>query len=200
MAEELSYLEKLFGNPYLPIASLIFLAMMIILALVQINKYRAIKLLRDSPNPDKELEWDVKESTLLMTQITRVILVITSVIAFGYLVYVGVKGTPMQGHLMEWLNIIIRWAHVVAGVMWIGASFYFVFLENNLNRTKGIREELAGNLWAIHGGGFYFLEKYKVAPKEIPKELHWFKYEAYFFRTQPRICDLAISSKTRINS
>ena len=56
----------------------------------------------------------------------------------------------------------------------------FVFLENNLDRTVGIRDELAGNLWAIHGGGFYFLEKYKVAPKEIPKDLHWFKYEAYF--------------------
>jgi uncharacterized membrane protein len=65
------------------------------------------------------------------------------------------------------------------GIMWIGASFYFIFLENNLNRTEGVRDELAGNLWAIHGGGFYFLEKYKVAPKEIPRDLHWFKYEAY---------------------
>ncbi|NNE28761.1 MAG: urate hydroxylase PuuD, partial [Saprospiraceae bacterium] len=86
----------------------------------------------------------------------------------------------MQGYVMEWLNLLIRWAHVVAGIMWIGASFYFVFLENNLNRTKNIRNELAGNLWAVHGGGFYFLEKYKIAPKKIPKDLHWFKYEAYF--------------------
>ena len=59
-------------------------------------------------------------------------------------------------------------------------SFYFVFLENALNRTKDVRDELAGNLWAVHGGGFYYLEKYKVAPKTIPKHLHWFKYEAYF--------------------
>ena len=54
------------------------------------------------------------------------------------------------------------------------------FLETALNRTDNVREELAGNLWAVHGGGFYYLEKYKTAPKEIPKTLHWFKYEAYF--------------------
>ena len=58
--------------------------------------------------------------------------------------------------------------------------FLFCFLENSLNRTKNLRDELAGNLWAVHGGGFYYLEKYKAAPKKIPKELHWFKYEAYF--------------------
>ena len=70
--------------------------------------------------------------------------------------------------------------HFTFGIAWIGASFYFVFLENALNRTENVRDELAGNLWAVHGGGFYYLEKYKVAPKTIPKHLHWFKYEAYF--------------------
>jgi uncharacterized membrane protein len=70
--------------------------------------------------------------------------------------------------------------HITFGIAWIGASFYFVFLENALNRTEDVRDELAGNLWAVHGGGFYYLEKYKVAPKTIPKHLHWFKYEAYF--------------------
>ena len=69
---------------------------------------------------------------------------------------------------------------MVIGIAWIGASFYFVFLENSLNRVDNVRDELAGNLWAIHGGGFYYLEKYKNAPKTIPKKLHWFKYEAYF--------------------
>ena len=98
----------------------------------------------------------------------------------GYLTYVAVVGTPMYGYVMEWLNLAVRWTHVIAGIMWIGASFYFIFLENNLNRTHGLRDELAGNLWAIHGGGFYYLEKYKVAPKVIPTDLHWFKYEAYF--------------------
>lgn len=91
-----------------------------------------------------------------------------------------VQGTPWEGHLMEWLNIVVRLMHITFGIAWIGASFYFVFLENALNRTKDLREELAGNLWAVHGGGFYYLEKYKVAPKVIPRDLHWFKYEAYF--------------------
>lgn len=85
-----------------------------------------------------------------------------------------------QSHALNWLNLLVRWAHVIIGIAWIGASFYFVFLENSLNRTKDLRDELAGNLWAIHGGGFYYLEKYKNAPKVIPDQLHWFKYEAYF--------------------
>lgn len=94
--------------------------------------------------------------------------------------YYAVLGTPWERHLMEWLNIVVRVAHITFGIAWIGASFYFVFLENALNRTKDVREELAGNLWAVHGGGFYYLEKYKIAPQQIPKDLHWFKYEAYF--------------------
>ncbi len=101
-------------------------------------------------------------------------------IALLFMVYQMLKGSPYEGHLFEWLNIIVRWAHITFGIAWIGASFYFVFLENSLNRKKDLRDELAGNLWAVHGGGFYYLEKYKLAPKTIPKELHWFKYEAYF--------------------
>lgn len=99
------------------------------------------------------------------------------IIAFSYFV---VLGTPWERHLMEWLNIVVRLMHMTFGIAWIGASFYFVFLENALNRTKDVRDELAGNLWAVHGGGFYYLEKYKIAPQQIPKDLHWFKYEAYF--------------------
>jgi uncharacterized membrane protein len=94
--------------------------------------------------------------------------------------YYILKGSIWQGHMMEWLNIVVRLMHITFGIAWIGASFYFIFLENALNRTENVREELAGNLWAIHGGGFYYLEKYKVAPASIPKHLHWFKYEAYF--------------------
>jgi hypothetical protein len=104
------------------------------------------------------------------------LLTIIAIVATLYFVF---KGTVWEGHLIEWLNIIVRVLHITFGIAWIGASFYFVFLENALNR-KDVREELAGNLWAVHGGGFYYLEKYKVAPKEIPKSLHWFKYEAYF--------------------
>ena len=106
------------------------------------------------------------------------IIICTSAILF--LTWLYFKGSPLEAHFMEWLNIIVRLMHITFGIAWIGASFYFVWLENALNRTKNVREELAGNLWAVHGGGFYYLEKYKVAPKEIPKDLHWFKYEAYF--------------------
>lgn len=105
-----------------------------------------------------------------------IILILAGLVA----TYFGVAGTPWESHLHEWLNIVIRLMHITFGIAWIGASFYFVFLENALNRTEDVREELAGNLWAVHGGGFYYLEKYKVAPKAIPKRLHWFKYEAYF--------------------
>ena len=84
----------------------------------------------------------------------------------------------MDAHLTEWLNLAIRWVHMIVGIAWIGASFYFVWLENNLDR-RNPREGLAGDLWAIHGGGIYHLEKYKLAPPQMPEQLHWFKWEAY---------------------
>jgi uncharacterized membrane protein len=98
-------------------------------------------------------------------------------------IFFGVKWALHEGleaHLLDWMNLVIRWAHVVLGIAWIGASFYFIFLENSLNRKENLRDEIAGNLWAIHGGGFYYVEKYKNAPSAIPEKLHWFKYEAYF--------------------
>ncbi|MGG9971656.1 urate hydroxylase PuuD [Ferruginibacter sp. SUN002] len=128
----------------------------------------------------KEDKPEPYQNTLLNSQnlnYAALVLVIVLLVTYTYVV---VKGTPYESHLMEWLNIIIRLMHLTFGIAWIGASFYFVFLENALNRTEDVRDELAGNLWAVHGGGFYYLEKYKVAPKTIPKHLHWFKYEAYF--------------------
>jgi uncharacterized membrane protein len=87
----------------------------------------------------------------------------------------------MDPHIQEWLNLALRWFHVITGVAWIGASFYFNWLENQIDRHgKHLRDGIAGDLWAIHGGGFYFLEKYKGAPATIPDKLHWFKWEAYF--------------------
>ncbi|MCB0376181.1 MAG: urate hydroxylase PuuD, partial [Sinomicrobium sp.] len=106
------------------------------------------------------------------------LLVVAAVSGAGIL-YMFLKGTVWESHFFEWMNLAVRWMHITFGIAWIGTSFYFVFLENALNRT-GVRDELAGNLWAVHGGGFYYLEKYKLAPKAIPKDLHWFKYEAYF--------------------
>lgn len=85
----------------------------------------------------------------------------------------------MEAHLTEWLNLGVRWVHMITGIAWIGASFYFVWLENNLNRVNP-KDGLAGDLWAIHGGGIYHLEKYKLAPPKMPENLHWFKWEAYW--------------------
>ena len=84
----------------------------------------------------------------------------------------------MDPHVTEWLNLAIRWVHMIVGIAWIGASFYFVWLENNLDR-RNPKEGLSGDLWAIHGGGIYHLEKYKLAPPQMPETLHWFKWEAY---------------------
>ena len=81
----------------------------------------------------------------------------------------------------DWLSLFIRWFHVIAGVAWIGASFYFIWLDNNLRtppdwkKDKGIK----GDLWAVHGGGFYEVGKYTYGPETIPEPLHWFKWEAY---------------------
>ena len=78
----------------------------------------------------------------------------------------------------EWLNLAIRWLHLVTGIAWIGSSFYFVWLDNHL--TKPAQGEASGELWSVHGGGFYHNQKYQVAPAAMPEHLHWFKYEAYF--------------------
>jgi len=85
----------------------------------------------------------------------------------------------VESYLHDWLSLLLRWAHFITGVAWIGASFYFNWLENHLQRQhdEGL---LAGDLWAVHGGGFYYLQKYKLAPEELPSPLHWFKWEAYF--------------------
>jgi len=85
----------------------------------------------------------------------------------------------VEAYLQEWLSLLLRWAHFITGVAWIGASFYFNWLENHLERqTAG--GGIAGDLWAVHGGGFYYLQKYQVAPERLPVSLHWFKWEAYF--------------------
>ena len=84
----------------------------------------------------------------------------------------------MQIYLLVWLGLALKLLHIIAGIAWIGASFYFNWLENKLDRLNN-RDEIAGNLWAVHGGGFYHLEKYKKYPQTLPEPLHWFKWEAY---------------------
>lgn len=84
---------------------------------------------------------------------------------------------------LEWLNLLVRWLHIITGIAWIGASFYFVWLDNTIRPpapgSELANKGVAGELWAVHGGGFYNPQKYLVAPAELPKELHWFKWEAY---------------------
>jgi uncharacterized membrane protein len=87
-------------------------------------------------------------------------------------------GGRIEAYLLDWLNLLVRWAHVVVGIAWIGASFYFIWLDNHLEPSQD--PKLAGELWAIHGGGFYNARKYKAGPDQLPQTLHWFKWEAYW--------------------
>jgi uncharacterized membrane protein len=89
---------------------------------------------------------------------------------------------PMTPYVLDWLSLLGRWLHLVAGIAWIGSSFYFIWLDNHLLpptdpvlKGRGV----AGELWAVHGGGFYNSQKYRVAPPTLPQTLHWFYWEAY---------------------
>jgi uncharacterized membrane protein len=81
-------------------------------------------------------------------------------------------------YVSDWAAFLLRWLHVIAAIVWIGTSFYFVALDKHL-RPRRDDDRLAGDTWEIHGGGFYRVEKYRVAPDELPEPLHWFKWEAY---------------------
>ncbi len=89
----------------------------------------------------------------------------------------------MEAHIIEVLGMLVRWLHVVAGIAWVGSSFYFVWLDKSLDAPPPDSEEakkgVSGELWAVHGGGFYNPQKYAVAPARLPEKLHWFKWEAY---------------------
>jgi uncharacterized membrane protein len=89
----------------------------------------------------------------------------------------------MEAHLIDVLGMLLRWLHVIAGIAWVGSSFYFVWLDDSLDAPPADSEEakkgVSGELWAVHGGGFYNPQKYLVAPARLPEKLHWFKWEAY---------------------
>lgn len=88
----------------------------------------------------------------------------------------------MEAYIIDWLGLLGRWLHFVAGVAWVGASFYFVWLDNHLETPKfdGDRDKgVAGEVWSVHGGGFYHAQKYALTPPQLPETLHWFKWEAY---------------------
>jgi len=81
--------------------------------------------------------------------------------------------------LTEWLSAILRWLHVIAGIAWIGSSFYFIHLDLSLKPRSGLPPGVKGDEWQVHGGGFYHMMKYLVAPAQMPDSLTWFKWEAY---------------------
>jgi uncharacterized membrane protein len=88
----------------------------------------------------------------------------------------------MEAYLLDWANLLLRWVHVITAIAWIGSSFYFVFLDNNLEKPKSpdlLEKGVDGAIWAVHGGGFYNPQKYLVAPKKIHTKLHWFYWESY---------------------
>ena len=88
----------------------------------------------------------------------------------------------MDLYLLDWVNFLLRWAHVIVAIAWIGSSFYFVFLDSSLVEPTDaeLREKgVGGELWAVHGGGFYNPQKYLGAPRQLPQHLHWFYWESY---------------------
>jgi uncharacterized membrane protein len=120
----------------------------------------------------------------------------------------------MVSYLIDWLGLLTRWLHVVAGVAWIGASFYFIWLDNHLEPISGEEptdDRVTGELWAVHGGGFYRARKYRVAPSVLPPTLYWFYWEAYttwlsgfvllcvlyFWRAEAYLIDLRVCPLTK---
>ena len=88
----------------------------------------------------------------------------------------------LDAYVQDWLDLGLRWLHVIAGIAWIGSSFYFVFVDNHLRPPESREDDgkgVGGELWSVHGGGFYHVQRYRVAPRRLPETLHFFKWEAY---------------------
>ncbi len=89
----------------------------------------------------------------------------------------------MEAYIADWLNLLLRWLHFITGIAWIGSSFYFIWLDNHLEAPADKADTgkgVAGEVWSVHGGGFYHAQKYQGAPPTLPATLHWFKWEAYW--------------------
>jgi uncharacterized membrane protein len=88
----------------------------------------------------------------------------------------------VDAYIVDWLSLLVRWLHVITGIAWIGSSFYFIWLDDHLELPRepaDTNKGVGGELWSVHGGGFYHAQKYKLAPRRLPEHLHWFKWEAY---------------------
>ncbi len=113
--------------------------------------------------------------------------------------------------VMEWVGFAVRWVHVITGIAWIGSSFYFIALDLGLRPEAGAPKGVNGAAWQVHGGGFYHIQKYMVAPEQMPADLTWFKWESYatwlsgfallvlvyylgaaFFLIDPEVADLPV--------
>ncbi len=86
----------------------------------------------------------------------------------------------METIVLDWLSLVVRWTHIIAGIAWIGSSFFFMWLDAHLEQPAPDKKEVEGELWMVHSGGFYEVNKIQVVPTELPRTLHWFKWEAYF--------------------
>ena len=87
--------------------------------------------------------------------------------------------TVIDPFAADWLNLLLRWGHLIAGIAWIGTSFYFIALDFSLQKREGLPAGVGGEAWEVHGGGFYHVQKYLSAPPALPDHLTWFKWEAY---------------------
>jgi uncharacterized membrane protein len=88
----------------------------------------------------------------------------------------------MESYLLDWANLLLRWVHVITAIAWVGSSFYFVFLDSSLTPPQDPdlkRQGVSGELWAVHGGGFYHPVKFALSPPKLPEHLHWFYWESY---------------------
>ena len=85
----------------------------------------------------------------------------------------------LEFYIWDWLEFSVRWLHVIAGIAWIGSSFYFIALDLGLKQNGSLPKGVQGEAWQVHGGGFYHLQKYNVAPPNLPEDLTWFKWESY---------------------
>ena len=83
------------------------------------------------------------------------------------------------GFLQDWASLLLRWLHIITAIAWIGSSFYFMWLDASLRKAEKMPKGAHGESWSVHGGGFYHVQKYLVAPEQMPDKLHWFKWESY---------------------
>jgi len=81
--------------------------------------------------------------------------------------------------LLEWLEFAVRWVHIITAIAWIGSSFYFIALDLGLKKNSSLPYGVTGEEWQVHGGGFYNIQKYSIAPSNLPQDLIWFKWESY---------------------